>query len=50
MENYASKTFPSTLNLFEDEELSIKNLRLLLSNPVGFNSSKKIDSFNKNLN
>ena len=45
MESYPSDTFPKTLNLFEDEEASLENLKILLYTPVGYNSSKKIDPF-----
>ncbi len=38
MEGYSFDTFPATLNLFEDEEKSIENLKKLLKIPVGFNS------------
>ena len=43
----SSLTFekPSTLDLFDDEEKSFKNLKNLLNQPVGFNSSEKIDPF-----
>ena len=37
--------FPSTPNLFEDEEHTLENLKYLLNQPVGFNSSPKIDPF-----
>ena len=46
MESYQSDTFPQSLNLFEDEEVSLKNFKFLISTPVGFNSSVKIDPLN----
>ena len=45
MEINPSLTFQQTLNLFEDEESSIKHLRSLLKTPVGYNSSKEVDPF-----
>ena len=45
MESYKSDTFPKTLNLFEDEEASLENLKILLCTPVGYNSSQNIDTF-----
>ena len=45
MESYQQESFPKTLNLFEDEEASFKNFKILISTPVGFNSSEKIDPF-----
>jgi hypothetical protein len=38
-----SDKFYSTLN-FEDEIVSLKNLKVLLKTPVGYNSSEKIDT------
>ncbi len=49
MESYPSDTFPSTLNLFEDEEASLKNLKILIVIPVGYNSSKLIDPWHPSL-
>ena len=45
MESYALGSFPLTLNLFEEEEVSLENFKKLISTPVGFNSSEKIDPF-----
>jgi hypothetical protein len=45
MEKCTFDAFPSTLNLFEDEEASLENLKIQISSPVGFNSSDKIDPF-----
>ncbi len=49
MESYPACTFPSTLNLFENEEASLKNLKFLISIPVGYNSSKAIDPWHPSL-
>ena len=49
MESYQSSLLPETPNLFENEEASLKNLKLLLSIPVGFNSAKDIDPWNPSL-
>ena len=49
MESYPSVAFPQTLNLFEDEEPSLKNLKILICTPVGFNSAKNIDPWHKSL-
>ena len=43
MESYPSATFPQTLNLFENEEESLENLKKLIFTPVGYNSAKDID-------
>ena len=40
MESFSVGTFHSTLNLFEDEEASPENLKVLMKTPVGYNSSK----------
>ena len=45
MEKYPKATFSLTTNLFEYEETSLYNLKILICTPVGFNSSYKIDPF-----
>ena len=40
MESYPSDIFSHALNLFEDEEISLENLKSLLRTPVGYNSAK----------
>jgi hypothetical protein len=40
MESCPNRIFYSTLNLFEDEEASPENLKVLMKTPVGYNSSK----------
>ena len=45
MESLPLSTFTRTLNLFEKEEVSLENFKILISIPVGFNSSPKIDPF-----
>ena len=49
MESHPSSTFPQTLNLFENEEASLENLKNLLSTPVGFNSVKDTDPWDPSL-
>ncbi len=49
MESYPSGTFSQTLNLFEDEKASLKNLKNLLNTPVGYNSAKGIDPWHHSL-
>ncbi len=49
MESYPAEIFPSTLNLFDDEEASLKNLKFLIIIPVGYNSSKSIDPWHPSL-
>jgi hypothetical protein len=49
MESHPADTFSSALNLFEDEEASLKNLKILIFIPVGYNSSKLIDPWDKSL-
>jgi hypothetical protein len=39
----------SYFNLFEDEEVSLENLRIWLVIPVGFNSAKDIDPWHPSL-
>ena len=46
MEKCTFDAFPSTMNLFEDEEASLENFKILISTPVGFNSSLNTDPFN----
>ena len=36
MESHPSVTFPSTPDLFDEEEASLENLKLLISTPVGY--------------
>ena len=47
--SYQTKNISSPFNLFGDEEASLKNLRILIFNPVGFNSSKNIDPWHSSL-
>jgi hypothetical protein len=49
MESYPAYTFPSSLNLFEDEEVSSENLKFLLNTPVEYDSSKSIDHWHPSL-
>ena len=49
MESYPSAIFPQTLNLFENEETSIENLKRLIATPVGYNSAKDIDPWHPSL-
>ena len=41
----AQDIFPHTLNLFENEEKSLQNMKNLIFTPVGYNSSEEIDPF-----
>ncbi len=44
MESCPNRTFHSTLNLFEDEEVSPENLKNLMKTPIGYNSSEEFDT------
>jgi hypothetical protein len=47
MENAPSES--SYLDLFEYEEASLANLKVLISIPVGYNSAKGIDPWHQSL-
>ena len=49
MESYPLALFPQTLNLFENEEASLENLRKLIFTAVGYNSAKDIDPWHPSL-
>ena len=49
IKNVRLKKLTMKPNLFENEEASLKNLKLLLSIPVGFNSAKDIDPWHPSL-
>ena len=49
MESYPSGISPQTLNLFEEEEASLENLRKIITTPVVFNSAEDIDPWHPSL-
>ena len=49
MESYPSSTLPQNPNLFENEEASLKNLKILISFPVGYNCAQDIDPYDPSL-